>query len=91
MMRSQMIRCCLLKLCDNYTCCSVNTVTHSFCVILDVQAACPDATVTQELLKDGFHRYGVTPVLHHNNVPGNFMCGKASLLIPAQFYHLTEL
>ncbi|KFQ28747.1 Phosphatidylinositol-glycan biosynthesis class X protein, partial [Mesitornis unicolor] len=26
------------------------------CVTLDVQAACQDATVTQELLKEGFHR-----------------------------------
>lgn len=26
------------------------------CVTLDVQAACRDTTVTQELLKEGFHR-----------------------------------
>ncbi|KFP73918.1 Phosphatidylinositol-glycan biosynthesis class X protein, partial [Apaloderma vittatum] len=26
------------------------------CIILDVQAGCPEATVTQELLKEGFHR-----------------------------------
>ncbi|KFO85112.1 Phosphatidylinositol-glycan biosynthesis class X protein, partial [Buceros rhinoceros silvestris] len=26
------------------------------CVILDAQGACPDATVTQELLKEGFHK-----------------------------------
>lgn len=41
---------------DNDLCCSVNTMTPSFCALSDVQAACQDATVTQELLKEGFHR-----------------------------------
>lgn len=31
-------------------------VTCSFCVLLDAQAVCQGATVTQELLKEGFHR-----------------------------------
>lgn len=46
----------VVRPCDNDVCYAVNTVTRLFCVILDVWAACQDATVTQELLKEGFHR-----------------------------------
>lgn len=35
----------------------IAVLLHSWlCVTLDVQAACQDLSVTQELLKEGFHR-----------------------------------
>ncbi|XP_009955375.1 PREDICTED: phosphatidylinositol-glycan biosynthesis class X protein, partial [Leptosomus discolor] len=46
----------VVSLCDNHTCCSVHTVTCWFCITLGVRATCRDATVTQEILKEGFHR-----------------------------------
>ncbi|POI30660.1 hypothetical protein CIB84_005591, partial [Bambusicola thoracicus] len=42
--------------CCKQLCCALGAATHSFCAVSDVRAACRESAVSQELLKEGFHR-----------------------------------